>query len=226
MPNPVKAFLSHSSKDKPFVRLIAGDLKKAGCEVWMDEMDMGPGSLLKKRIQVGLHSSIHIVVCVSEHSLNSEWVRIEIDLAKELNTCKGTTILPLLFGNIPLTETIFFEKEILYIDLRRPAAYDAGMYQLMHRGMSVRADKAQAFAYLNADRKDYLVQFARENAFSTWILDYLYQSLPLRADPTERYWGYIAIAEIGGADTRERIAQLASQETDRFALRGLRRRIE
>ena len=39
-------FLSHNSKDKPFVRKLADDLRKKGHYVWVDEAEIKVGDSL------------------------------------------------------------------------------------------------------------------------------------------------------------------------------------
>jgi len=45
-----RLFLSHSSKDKPFVRLFCEDLEAAGFKVWLDEVQLRIGDSLPLEI--------------------------------------------------------------------------------------------------------------------------------------------------------------------------------
>ncbi|NEP20038.1 MAG: TIR domain-containing protein, partial [Leptolyngbya sp. SIO4C1] len=44
-------FLAHNSKDKPFVRLIAEELKRFGLKPWIDEEEILPGQYFQDAIQ-------------------------------------------------------------------------------------------------------------------------------------------------------------------------------
>ena len=47
----VSVFLSHSSKDKPFVRELAGALADGGeIDVWLDEREIAPGDNIVGKI--------------------------------------------------------------------------------------------------------------------------------------------------------------------------------
>ena len=74
-------FLSHSSKDKPAARELAGRLNADGLNVWLDEWVVKPGGSNSLAIQHGLESSRTLVLIMSEHSVgktaSSEWPILE-----------------------------------------------------------------------------------------------------------------------------------------------------
>jgi hypothetical protein len=74
-----KAFLSHSSKDKEFVRSIALELGRQHC--LFDEQTFETGEEFKRSIQEGLDSSAIFVLFASENSLTSDWVNFEMEEA-------------------------------------------------------------------------------------------------------------------------------------------------
>lgn len=78
-------FVSHSSKDKNFVRRLSIDLLNAGFPVWLDEWELEVGSSLSNRIYAGIDDSTFFIVVVSTNSIESGWVNKELTgaLAKE-----------------------------------------------------------------------------------------------------------------------------------------------
>jgi hypothetical protein len=90
-------FLSHSSIDKPFVKIIADELTKNDIKFWMDEWDIRPGENIVKEINSGLQNSSFVLVFLSKESVKSKWVEEEwtkkvyeeIDLGK-------TSVIPII----------------------------------------------------------------------------------------------------------------------------------
>lgn len=74
-----RAFLSHSSKGKEFVRAVAKELGRQHCIV--DEQAFEMGNEFKQSIQDGLDSSSVLVLFASNSSLLSDWVNFEVEKA-------------------------------------------------------------------------------------------------------------------------------------------------
>lgn len=85
-------FLSHSSKDKAVVRLIAKYIKDHGIDVYFDENDRKLQSAVAKDnfeeivecIQDGLKNSTHALCIMSNHTVESQWVPYEIGYSSSL----------------------------------------------------------------------------------------------------------------------------------------------
>ncbi len=69
------AFISHSTKDKPFVRKLAADLVASGVKVWVDEQRILVGDSIPEKIAQGLAESDFFLIIVSGNSVNSAWVK-------------------------------------------------------------------------------------------------------------------------------------------------------
>jgi hypothetical protein len=69
-------FLSHSSKDKPFVRELREKLYSI-CDTFFDETDIKPGQSITSRLNEALAQTNLLVLLHSEHSLKSDWVQKE-----------------------------------------------------------------------------------------------------------------------------------------------------
>ena len=78
----MRAFLSHSSKDKDFVTAVARDLGRHRCV--FDEFTFRTGDDLRQAIREGLHESTLFVLFASVNSMNSHWVDFELDEAEAL----------------------------------------------------------------------------------------------------------------------------------------------
>ena len=103
-----KAFLSHSSKDKPLVEKIAKQLGRNNCHY--DSLTFEAGEKTIEEIFRSLEDTDIFVLFISDYSLNSEWVKKEITHAKVLS-------------NRSLIERIFpliIDKNITHKDSRIP----------------------------------------------------------------------------------------------------------
>jgi hypothetical protein len=122
-------FLSHSHADKPFARKLAADLRLAGHAVWIDEAEINIGDSLVLKIREGLDQVDFVAAIISSHSVNSEWVTRELDIAsnREMKE-KRVVVLPLVVEKVPLPG--FLEGK-LYADFCDPAAYDDNFQRLL-----------------------------------------------------------------------------------------------
>jgi hypothetical protein len=129
------AFISHSARDKPFVRRLAADLVASGIKVWLDEQNMLVGDSIPEKIAQGLAESDFFLLVVSENSVKSEWVRRELNSAivHEIERRK-VKVLPIRIDAAQMPDTI---KDKLYADFSR--SYDEGLDNLVR---SIKARKA------------------------------------------------------------------------------------
>ena len=99
----MKAFLSHSSKDKEFVRAVAILLQRQYCIY--DEWSFDSGLEFKKSIEDGLQESSVFVLFASKNSLDSIWVQFELDEAwyQRLRHRLSTSLVYLIDSSIDTT---------------------------------------------------------------------------------------------------------------------------
>jgi len=76
-----QVFISYSRKDIKFARRLAGDLEKAGFDVWWDVSDLKGGDDWVRFIPAAIEASQYFVVLLSPNSLQSEWVEKEYSYA-------------------------------------------------------------------------------------------------------------------------------------------------
>ena len=73
----MKAFLSHSTKDKGFVEPLAAELRTAEIEPWLCEVDIDFGDNFVAEINRGLSESELAVLVLSAEALRSRWTEAE-----------------------------------------------------------------------------------------------------------------------------------------------------
>jgi hypothetical protein len=117
------AFLSHSSLDKTFVRQLATDLSAAGITVWLDEQRIKVGDSIPEKISQGLAESDYFLLVVSKASVDSEWVKKELNgaLINEVQR-RAVHILPLKLDDSKMPSAIADKK---YADFS--VSYKAGL---------------------------------------------------------------------------------------------------
>lgn len=112
-----KIFLCHSSRDKPFVRWLATELKKRNHEVFFDEWEIKVGDSIIEKISEGLATHGYFAVILSQESVKSNWVKKELNTAT-INTIsnKDLKIFPLLLEDCEIPILL---KENRYADFRK-----------------------------------------------------------------------------------------------------------
>ena len=121
------AFISHSAKDKPFVRKLAADLVANGVKVWLDEQRILVGDSIPEKIAQGLAESDFFLIVVSQNSVASSWVKKELSnvLVHEIERRK-VTVLPIKLDDALMPDSI---NDKLYADFR--GSYDEGLDKLL-----------------------------------------------------------------------------------------------
>ncbi|MBK7378738.1 MAG: toll/interleukin-1 receptor domain-containing protein [Ignavibacteriales bacterium] len=80
--NKPRVFLSHSSKDKKFIKKIYSDLIRCKTMPWLDEFEVRVGKPFMKVIfEEGIATCDMIIVYITDNSINSKFVEKEIDAA-------------------------------------------------------------------------------------------------------------------------------------------------
>jgi hypothetical protein len=104
-----KVFISYSRKDIDFARRLAGDLEKAGYDVWWDLTDLRGGDDWPRVIPAAIESSDKFIIVLSPNSVVSDWVEKEYTHALSLRK----KIIPILLkpSSIP-----FALNTINYVD--------------------------------------------------------------------------------------------------------------
>lgn len=113
-----KVFLSHSHKDKPFVRALARKLEAERIGVWLDEAELNIGDSLIQRLSDAMHEVDFVIAVLSRASASSPWVKEELNIAMTRQVAgRSIRVLPLVKepGTLPL-----FLIGKLYADFTTP----------------------------------------------------------------------------------------------------------
>jgi hypothetical protein len=119
-----RVFLSHSSDDKEFVTVLNASLYSVGIETFFDLKDILVGQSIPDAIYEGITESTHLIYVISEKSVNSEWVREELSIAKmKEKSGAGIKILPILIDDVCLPTSIIHLRYADFKDWRNPSKY-------------------------------------------------------------------------------------------------------
>lgn len=116
---PPKVFISHASADKDrFVLAFATALRGQGVDAWLDKWEMPPGASLPAAIfDGGIDECGFFLIVLSEHSINSKWVREELD-AGVVRTIDGRCkLIPIVLDAVEVPGPLQHRKWITVKDL-------------------------------------------------------------------------------------------------------------
>jgi hypothetical protein len=91
-----KLFLSHSSRDDPFVRVLREALADLGQDVWIDSRELRGGDPLWSEIRAAIEGASAYAVLVSPDSLQSKWVGKELRHALKVQEQRGKDQFPVI----------------------------------------------------------------------------------------------------------------------------------
>src|SRR5215208_7918006 len=93
-------FISYSRVDSEFVVRLARDLKSAGYDIWLDQLDIAKGARWDDAIEAAVESSSTFMIVLAPESIESQNVKDELSYAID----SGKHILPVVIRpcKIPL----------------------------------------------------------------------------------------------------------------------------
>lgn len=125
-------FLSHTSDDKPFVRQLKKSLEDHGVEnVWLDEAEIQIGDSLTDKIEEGLTKTKFIGIVLSPKSIESKWVKRELEIAINREITTGEVVILPLLHQVCKLPTFLTGK--LYADFTTPDNYQESLKKLLRR---------------------------------------------------------------------------------------------
>jgi len=118
-----KVFISHSTADKArFVIPFAEKLRKDGVDAWVDKWEILPGdSLVEKIFNEGIGQSNTAIFVVSENSINSQWVKEELNSAVIKKIEGKCRIIPIIVDRCPIPTVL---KHLKYVKIDNLADYE------------------------------------------------------------------------------------------------------
>jgi hypothetical protein len=90
---PDTTFFSYARSDSDFVLRLAKDLRKAGADIWLDQLDIKSGSRWDLSVETALKDSSKLLIILSPASVSSTNVMDEVSFALE----EGKTVIPILY---------------------------------------------------------------------------------------------------------------------------------
>jgi uncharacterized protein YjbI with pentapeptide repeats len=86
-------FISYSTKDQDFADRLYSDLQNKGVRCWFAPHHVEGGKKLHEQIDAAIRVYDRLLLVLSEHSMNSEWVRTEIAKARKRELREGRRML-------------------------------------------------------------------------------------------------------------------------------------
>jgi hypothetical protein len=125
-PKP-RVFISHTSKDKPFVEGFSWDLRRFRINVWYDDWEIDVGDSIVEKVFSGLAASDTLIVVLSPDSVASRWVNEELNVAVMRRLSESNIrILPVLIATCDIPTAL---RHIRYADFREDQ--DTGLLHVM-----------------------------------------------------------------------------------------------
>ena len=148
-------FLSHSSKDKDFVRKLAADLRRNGHYAWVDEAEIKLGDSLIEKIEEGIENTDYLGVILSSHSIASKWVtrEVRIALTQEIYG-KRLKVFPILLEKVKIPAFLLDKK---YADFTSEENYKNSLQLIVER-LATPPDDIEKSSFSTSEVKFYMDQ--------------------------------------------------------------------
>jgi len=117
-----KVFFSYAREDAAFVLKLASDLRAAGIDLWIDQLDITPGERWDSAVETALKNAPFLLVVLSPASVGSQNVMDEVAYALENNK----KVVPVLHARCVVP---FRLQRLQYTDFTLD--YDNGLAQLL-----------------------------------------------------------------------------------------------
>ena len=120
--NSDKIFFSYSRDDSEFVLGLTTKLRERGAHIWLDQLDIAPGTRWDKSVETALEESEVLLVALSKASVASYNVMDEVSFALE----KGKQVIPVLLEDCKIP---FRLRRLQFADFSNN--YDEGLSRLL-----------------------------------------------------------------------------------------------
>ena len=117
-----KLFFSYARADAKFALKLATDLREAGVDLWMDQLDIRPGERWDRAVEAALKDHPCLLVILSPASVASHNVMDEVSYALEQNK----QVLPVRYGECDIP---FRLKRLQHVDFT--SDYDRALAALL-----------------------------------------------------------------------------------------------
>jgi hypothetical protein len=149
----VSVFISHSSKDLDFVRVLATLLRAEGIASWLDDVELDLGDSLFGVIPDAIARSSHFIVVLSRNSIGSRWVRYELGQAMAAELAgTGPIVLPVVIDDCDIPPQL---ADRVFGDFSKPEKIGAALARL------VRAIREKSIAEPLSPRERFEAELSR-----------------------------------------------------------------
>lgn len=125
-----KAFISYSHQDKDIAKKIGEKLMSLGTDIFIADWDIQPGdSLIEKIFEVGLKDANAFLILLSKASVNSNWVKEELNYATLRRIEKSIKVIPILIENVEIPAPL---KTLLWVNLQNISNFDEEIKKINH----------------------------------------------------------------------------------------------
>jgi TIR domain/RAMP superfamily len=124
-----RVMISYSHTDKNAARRLAADLQERGLDVWLDEREVLVGDSIHAKVAEGISGCDYLVALLSSVSLQSEWVREEINAVRmREKESKTVALLPVVLAGVEAAALPATLKDRRVVFLAR---YDEALQELI-----------------------------------------------------------------------------------------------
>ena len=121
--NPEKIFFSYSRSDSEFALKLGKDLRDKGANIWLDQLDISPGSTWDVEVENALNSSAFMLALLSPDSMASKNVMDEVSYGIE----EKKKVIPVLIRNCKIP---FRLRRLQFVDFSKN--YDQALARLLN----------------------------------------------------------------------------------------------
>ena len=123
----MSVFISYSHKDTDFVERLSLQLIERNIVVWKDIWRTRAGDRLDEKIETAIADAAYFCVVLSNHALNSDWVRRELRAACRCESKRAKpVIVPLLLDDCEVPPDL---RDRLSVDFRRD--FESGLHEIL-----------------------------------------------------------------------------------------------
>lgn len=101
-----KIFISYCHKDEEFAFELNRGLQSANISTWIDEAELVIGDPLRSRIKEAIKGCRYVGVLLSPDSVNSEWVRYELEFSLIQENAGEVIVIPIVCKKVELPDNI------------------------------------------------------------------------------------------------------------------------
>ncbi|HND54465.1 MAG TPA: toll/interleukin-1 receptor domain-containing protein, partial [Pirellulaceae bacterium] len=157
-----QVFLSHSNRDKPFVRQVAERLQREGISFFFDEADLVPGEPWQVALERALGASDSCAVFIGDEGLGPyHTLEMRVALSEQVEADRGFRLIPVLLPGKTRPadrELPAFLKQLTWVEFTADVEKDETAWRRLKAGITgeapgfVPATKTIASADLAAQR--------------------------------------------------------------------------